>query len=56
MYLKDKDNIKVISRLNHLLEIEKESERITKDEWIASAIGAACMIGILFLLSNLINQ
>lgn len=56
MYLKDKDNIKVINRLNHLLEIEKESERITKEDWLYSLIGSVSAIGILFLLSNLINQ
>ena len=56
MYLKDRDQITVINRLSQLKEIEKESERITKDEWILSLIGSACTIGILFLLSNLINQ
>jgi hypothetical protein len=55
-YLKPNDQIRVINRLKQLEEIEREQERITKEDWFYSMIGSASAIGIMFLLSNLINQ
>lgn len=55
-YLKPNDQIRVINRLKQLEEIEREQERITKEDWLYSLIGSGSAIGIMFLLSNLINQ
>ena len=56
MQLNHNDQIRVINRLKQLDEIEREQERITREDWVYSLIGSGSAIGILFLLSNLINQ
>lgn len=56
MYLKEDHMIPVIKRLEDLREIDNQSRRIARDEWITALIGSMCAIGLIFILAQLINQ
>ncbi len=56
MFINDDDMIPVIKRLEDLREIDNQSRRIVRDEWITALIGSTCAIGLIFILAKLINQ
>ena len=56
MYLKEDHMIPVIKRLEDLREIDNQSRRIARDEWIAAAIGSAAAIALIFTLAAILNQ
>lgn len=56
MYLKQDDYIKVIRRIDDLKQIDNESRRIRRDEWITATIGTAAAIALIFTLAAILNQ
>ena len=56
MYLNQDDYIKVIRRLDDLKQIDQESRRIRRDEWITATIGTAAAIALIFTLAAILNQ
>ena len=56
MYLNQQDYIKVIKRLDDLKQIDNESRRIRREEWITAAIGSAAAIALICTLAEILNQ
>ncbi len=56
MYLKEDHMIPVIKRLEDLREIDNQSRRIARDEWLAALIGSTAAIALIFTLAAILNQ
>jgi len=56
MFINDDDMIPVIKRLEDLREIDNQSRRIARDEWLAALIGSTAAIALIFTLAAILNQ